>query len=64
MYAKEHPWNVQLNRTARALEWCNGPTKTNDTEEFINAIVLEENFTYRNSVYVKSKASKEDNSGT
>lgn len=34
------------------------------TQEFIEAILLEENFTHRNSVYVKSKASRGDNAGT
>ncbi|MEE0968979.1 MAG: KilA-N domain-containing protein [Clostridia bacterium] len=34
------------------------------TEEFINALILEENFCGRNSAYVKSKASRGENAGT
>lgn len=38
--------------------------ENNTTDEFINALMSDENFTSRNSVYVKSKASRGQNAGT
>lgn len=38
--------------------------ENNSTEEFINALISEENYHTRNSVYVKSRASRGTNMGT
>lgn len=38
--------------------------ENNAVDEFINALMLEENLSYRNSVVIKSKANKGENAGT
>lgn len=53
-------WNEQSGQNKMMAHYLENKT----TEEFINALLSEENLPYRNSVIIKSKASKGINAGT